>query len=81
MAFSLREGEVLFNQGDSGNSVFFIIHGSVAVVINAIEVARLGPGKYFGELGLMLNDRRSATIMAAEDSKIMELTRNDFFLV
>lgn len=81
MAFKLAEGETLFSQGDHGNSVFFITGGSVAVLIGGIEVAQLGAGRYFGELGLMLNDRRSATIMAVEDSEIMELTRNDFFAV
>ena len=71
-ALDLAAEEPLFSQGDRGSSVFFVIAGAVSVLVGGTELARLGPGRYFGELGLMLNDRRAASIVAAEPSSLME---------
>jgi CRP-like cAMP-binding protein len=76
---TLDDEETLFSQGDRGSSVFFICSGTVTILVGGREVARLGAGKYFGELGLMLNDSRAATIVAAEQCDILELTRDDFY--
>ena len=80
-ALDLPTGETLFSEGDRGSSVFFMTSGTVSVMVADSEVARLGARCYFGELGLMLNDRRAASIVAAEPCTIMELTRDDFYSV
>ena len=71
-ALDLAAEEPHFSPGDRGSSVFFVIAGAVSVLVGGTEVARLGPGRHFGELGLMLNDRRAASIVAAEPSSLME---------
>jgi hypothetical protein len=78
----LRSGETLFQQGDAGTSMFFINQGRVRVLKNSKEIAELGVGQYIGELGLMLNDGRTATIIAiGADCQLLELSREDFYQV
>jgi CRP-like cAMP-binding protein len=66
--FSIGKGEVVFREGDMGNSFFVLIAGEVAIEKlrdgKAVELARLGPGECFGEMALVGNDLRSATIRA-----------------
>ena len=77
----LVAGEILFQEGEEGTSMFFINCGSVSVRTKSKEIAILGPGMYFGELGLMLNDGRKATIIAKEECEVLELKKEDFYQV
>ncbi len=78
----LKNGEILFQEGDAGTSMFFINQSRVRVLKNSAEIAVLGAGQYIGELGLMLNDGRTATIMATgDDCQLLELSRQDFYQV
>lgn len=53
---------VLFNQGDEA-FYFYIIHsGSIEVIIDNKPKGKLGPGESFGELALVHNSKRTATI-------------------
>jgi len=54
----LREGKM------SGVGFFFITEGEASVKVGAREVARLGPGDHFGELGLIGHRARTATVTA-----------------
>lgn len=66
--FSVKAGESVFKEGDMGNSFYVLIAGDVAVDKlrdgRAVELARLGPGECFGEMALVGNDVRSATVRA-----------------
>lgn len=78
----LAAGSVLFNEGDSGDSIFIIAEGSVDVVGKArdgreVRLARLDDGSVFGEFGFFLNSRRLTAVKAREDSTVLELTRDD----
>lgn len=55
-------GEVLVEQGSPGTSMFVILEGEVAVLVNGVEVARLGTGEHFGELALADSLPRSASV-------------------
>jgi hypothetical protein len=78
----LGDGEILFQEGDAGTSMFFINRGSVRVLKNSTEIAILEVGDYFGELGLMLNDGRTATIVGSgRYCELLELLREDFYQV
>ena len=57
--------EVVIREGDTGHELFLISEGAVKVERGASEVARLGPGEFFGELALMSGQRRNATVVAA----------------
>jgi CRP-like cAMP-binding protein len=73
-------GEVIFHEGDRGDSVHLIEHGHVAVRVGTLlgDVATLtllGPGSAFGELALIDgNERRSATVVAitATETRVVE---------
>ncbi len=69
---SLTAGESVFEQGDRADMVYTIISGEIAIVRvladgGERELARLGPGQYFGELGPFLGFPRSASARAVTD--------------
>lgn len=75
-------GEVIFEQGDEGLGVYVIIQGKVRIQLDSRakenELARLGPGQYFGELALLDGAPRSATAIAEEPSRLIGFFRPEF---
>jgi len=66
--FTVGSGEAVFREGDLGNSFYVLIAGEVVVEKlregRPVELKRLGPGECFGEMALVGNDLRSATVRA-----------------
>lgn len=77
-----EEGEVVFNEGDTGDSLFMIISGQVEVLKSYDGEQRvvgvLGPGEYFGEMALLGRDPRSATTRALTTLDVLVLPASDF---
>ena len=73
-------GERVVRQGESGSSMFVVTRGEAAVVIepDGQEVARHGPGGYFGEMSLLTGDPRSASVKAVTDLELLEITADAF---
>lgn len=77
-------GETIVNEGDPGDSMFLIKSGEVIVqTINPmteeeVELARLEGGDFFGEVSLVKNKPRTATVVVRKKAEIMELSRGDF---
>ena len=71
-----NEGETIFKKGDPANSLFIIEHGRVEVQLESTSV-ELSSGEYFGEMALIGDGSRNATIAALEDTKLLELTKID----
>ena len=74
----LRKGEILLREGDVGREMFFLRTGEVIIskhVKGRVEqvLARMGPGDFFGEMGLFDRQPRSATIQADTDVVVLEL--------
>ena len=69
--FSVDPGQPVFREGDIGNSFYVLITGDVVVEKlrdgRPVELKRLGPGECFGEMALVGNDLRSATVRALGD--------------
>lgn len=71
----------LFREGDGGSDLYVLALGTVKVLKKGKdgdeeEVATLGSGSYFGEMGLVLQDHtRTGTIRAMEDSKVLKVTQ------
>mmetsp|Transcript_86252 Transcript_86252/g.142826 ORF Transcript_86252/g.142826 Transcript_86252/m.142826 type:complete len:633 (+) Transcript_86252:15-1913(+) len=72
LARTVKQGEVLFSEGDRSRAVYFISTGSFNVFQNGACIARLESDSIVGELGALFNQPRRATVIAAEDSKIFE---------
>lgn len=70
-------GQVLFEAGEVGDSMFVVASGLVQVKRGAELLAKLGPGEVVGEMGALDLEPRSATVVAAEPSRLIRLERND----
>jgi CRP-like cAMP-binding protein len=72
-------GERIISAGDSGHCMYVILSGSVRVTIKRgngeIELARLTSGDFFGEVALVDDGPRSATVTATEDCELLCITR------
>ncbi|TPX74354.1 hypothetical protein CcCBS67573_g04386 [Chytriomyces confervae] len=71
-------GDIIISAGDMGFEMFFILKGSVNVVVGGSVVGRLQEGSFFGELALIANIPRTATIQAAATCVVYVLARKDF---
>jgi len=71
----VSEHETIFSKGDDADSMFIIEYGKIKVEID--QPVYLVSGDYFGEMGLLGNAPRNATITAADDTKLLELTKSD----
>jgi signal transduction histidine kinase len=75
-------GEVIFHEDADGDSMFLIWSGRVATVKGDLEspviLAYRTTGEIFGEMALLENQPRSASIIALEDTRLLELSRSRF---
>src|SRR3954452_21804809 len=71
-------GKVLVREGDNGDKFFVVLEGKVKVTRNGRKVVDLGVGKGFGELALLLNAPRTATVTASEPSELIAFDRKTF---
>src|SRR5262249_3700085 len=73
-------GECIVRQGEAGSSMFVIASAEATVTIEASKapVARLRQGDFFGEMSLLTGDPRTATVAAATDCELVEITADGF---
>jgi CRP-like cAMP-binding protein len=71
-------GHVLAEEGQSGVGFFVIEDGQAHVSVGGQEVGRLGPGDYFGEIALIAETPRTATVTADSEIKALGLTSWEF---
>lgn len=76
---TFEAGTTLFNEGDTGEELFLLVSGKVAVQHAGKTLATLGPGSNFGEMAMLDDKTRSATIVALEQSEAMTVHRDAFF--
>jgi len=74
---SLDKGELLFEAGEVGDSMFVIVSGEVDVVRGGQVIARLGGGECVGEMAALDWEPRSATVRASAPTQLVRLERND----
>lgn len=73
-----RAGETVTAEGQTGVGFFVIASGDAKVTIGGEDRRRLGPGDYFGEVALLNESARTATIKAETDLKCYGMTSWEF---
>jgi small-conductance mechanosensitive channel len=73
-------GEIIVKQGEAGSSMFIVVSGEAVVTLEPSrqEVARLTAGGFFGEMSLLTGAARTATVTAATDCELLEITADAF---
>ena len=82
-AQTFEPGATIIRQGALGDTFFVILEGGVEVLWQrpdgaTVLVARLGPGQFFGEMALLGDGRRLASVRASQLARVVELSRADF---
>ena len=84
--FGIEKGEILFNEGEKGDYVCFVLDGCLDVIKKTendgnVKIATLSKGHSIGEMSILDHFFRSATIKARETSKTVSLSLKDFELI
>ena len=72
------QGQVIVQAGTVGQSMFVVLEGEVEIRIADRVVDDIGPGSIFGEMALIDDAPRSATVIAKTDCKLVEVDRRRF---
>jgi CRP/FNR family cyclic AMP-dependent transcriptional regulator len=72
------KGKVIVRQGDPGRECFVITEGRARATIRGKGTAALGPGSFFGEMSLLDQGPRSATVTAETDMRLLVLGSREF---
>jgi NTE family protein len=78
---TFRKGEAVCRAGDESTVFYIVLSGELEVWSAAdppVRLARLGPGDFFGELAVILGERRSATVIAAQRTQLLGLPKDAF---
>ncbi len=71
------QDEIIIHEGSQGDAMYFIVEGSVLVHNKNVQI-QLKKGDFFGEIALLKNIPRTATVKATNTCKTLELTTYDF---
>jgi CRP-like cAMP-binding protein len=74
----MSAGATIMREGDAGDLFYVIAEGEVHVTKHGVEIARSGPGGYFGEIALLRDVPRTATVTAISDVRLLSLARRYF---
>jgi CRP-like cAMP-binding protein len=76
MEIQCRPGDVVLSLGDGGRSMGFVMAGAVQAQIGGRVVSVLGEGEMFGEIAVVLNTTRTATLVAAgNETRVLMLSQ------
>jgi len=79
----LNAGELVFLEGEAGDKLYIIVEGSVEIwkdyhTASADLLSIYGPGQMFGEMALIDNSPRSASVIVRQDCRLLTMERADF---
>jgi CRP-like cAMP-binding protein len=74
----VAEGQVLVREGERGLEFFVIVNGTAKITRKGRKVGEIGPGDFFGELALLIDADRNATVTALTPMEAIVLSRREF---
>jgi CRP-like cAMP-binding protein len=74
-----EKDQVLFKQGDNGDGFYLLLRGAVGVSVNGRPVTRISQNGFFGEISMIADVPRTATIYALEKTQTLKVGRNAFW--
>jgi hypothetical protein len=74
----VESGSVILREGDPGDRFYIVVAGTVDVVQGGVPLTELSEGGYFGEIALIRDVARTATVTARTDVVLYALDRDDF---
>jgi CRP-like cAMP-binding protein len=76
--FRAEKGRVIFRQGDRGDSLYVLIEGNVSVFLEdpRLPLAELSDGAFFGEISMLTDRPRGATIECTTETELLEISRD-----
>ena len=83
MLRAIPRNTVVLNAGDSTDNIYFVLSGALKVQVSdedgrEVILSKLGPGELFGEMGVLDDHPRSATVLAVEPSQVVVMGKADF---
>src|SRR6059058_2858928 len=75
---SVGAGEKLATEGEFAHEFFVIAEGSADVTHDGRTIAELGPGDFFGEIGLLETERRTANVVATTAMRVIVMFGREF---
>jgi voltage-gated potassium channel len=75
---TVKRGELLIVQGEHADAMYFLIEGEVDVLVSGTRIQRLHVGDFFGEIALLEDVTRTASVAAATFCRVLRLRRDEF---
>jgi CRP/FNR family transcriptional regulator, cyclic AMP receptor protein len=72
---------VIISQGEPGDRMYILLEGTVIVSSDGRDIATLGPGNLFGEMCVINEEARSATVRARSAVRVVAITRKRFLFL
>ena len=74
-----RSGDLIFRQGEASDYLYYVAEGEYRVLVDGNHVANLTPADVLmGEMSLLLEETRSATVIANTDGRLIRISKEDF---
>ncbi len=74
-----HKDQILFKQGDLSDGFFLLLRGKVGVLVNNRSIARIQQGGFFGEISVIADVPRTATIYAMQDCQVLRIGKEAFW--
>lgn len=71
-------GDVLMREGSSAREMVIVVEGELTVSRDGEEIATIGPGGFAGEMGLLTDHMRTATVSAKTDVRVLHIDARSF---
>jgi CRP-like cAMP-binding protein len=79
---SFKTGNILFHQGDPGDAAYVVLSGSADILVSAdggeIKVADVGPNSIIGEIAILCDVNRTATVKANAPLEVLRIDKDQF---